>query len=311
MFLENGRLPLVLIALLTISCATSRPPIEQVATTESPVIVGDPNVILEYELPYGIGGAETLWLHLARPAKGEGPFPALLFFCGNGWGLFSAGRNQYVPAIKEYAAKGYVAVSVGTRGINIRKDDKVLYPFPAAVEDAKCAVRWLRANAGKYNIRADRIGVVGWSSGGTITLLLALTDPKDGFEGSGGNPEESSGIQAAVSIGGIVDCATGYAQDPDNKKALDLWLGGSPEDNPAGYKAASPITYVRSGTPPILIFQDEMDRYAPLSQAQALDARLTEVGSPHVLEIIPGMGHRNYWEAESIAAFLDKTLKKP
>ena len=106
-------------------------------------------------------------------------FPALVYIFGGGWGYYSANRRQCDNIIQTAASKGYVAVTVDYRLTNVKENGKTKFPFPNQLYDVKSAVRWLRANAEKYNINPDRIGVVGWSSGGHLALLVGLTDASD------------------------------------------------------------------------------------------------------------------------------------
>jgi hypothetical protein len=110
---------------------------------ETPQIgaVVPPGIAVETGVVYAKGGEEDLLLDLARPAEGTGPFPGLVFVHGAGW---SAGtRKDFAAQAISMAQQGYVCVAV-----DYRLAPK--YRFPAQMEDVKCAVRWLRANAEKY-----------------------------------------------------------------------------------------------------------------------------------------------------------------
>ena len=123
-------------------------------------------ILTERDLVYGRGGAENLKLDLAMPKDGAGPFPAIVFLHGEGWR--AGNRRQMSHFIEGVARMGWVGVTVEYRLVPAAR-------FPAQVEDCKAAVRWLRANAGKYRIRPDRIGVVGFSAGGHLASMLGVT----------------------------------------------------------------------------------------------------------------------------------------
>src|SRR4051812_45924664 len=106
-----------------------------------------PKVLQEADVVFAQGGGSSLRLDLARPAEG-GPFPAVVCLHGGGW--VSGDRRQMAQTIEVLARRGYVAVAPDYRLAPA-------HPFPAAVEDAKAAVRWLRANAAKYRIDRERI----------------------------------------------------------------------------------------------------------------------------------------------------------
>src|SRR5215510_9833699 len=147
---------------------------------------------VERDIVYGKGDQMDLQLNLAIP-KGKGPFPAVVCIHGGGW---YRGQRQDMDFMTELLARrGFVAATVSYRLVSTAR-------FPAQIEDCKAAVRWLRANAAKYHIDPDRIGAIGPSAGGHLACLLGVTEKKDGLEGSGGNPDHSSGVQAVVSFFG-------------------------------------------------------------------------------------------------------------
>jgi len=169
------------------------------------------DVIMERDIIYGKGGDVDLMLDLARPKKAKGRLPTLIYIHGGGWGyMLGFSKNSYTSSIREAAKKDYIAVTIEHRLISVKENGKVKYPFPAQVHDIKCAVRWLRANARKYKIDPNRIGVVGWDSGGHLALMLGLTDPSHMLEGECGNMEYSSRVQAVVSLAGITDLKSQY-----------------------------------------------------------------------------------------------------
>ena len=186
--------------------------------------------------------------------------------------------------------------------------------FPVQIHDAKAAVRWVRANAPKYHVNANRIGVTGGSAGGHLSLLVGLADASSGLEGNSGNPDQSSRVQAVVNFYGPTEMAACY------KKSSVAWifrlfLGGTPEEVPEQYKAASPITYVRKDAPPILTLHGDQDTLVPVEQAKMLDKKMTAAGASHTLIILRGQGHGFQGEADKKAwdatwEFFDRHLKQ-
>jgi acetyl esterase/lipase len=250
------------------------------------------DVIYERDIIYGKGGDVDLMLDLARPAKAEGRLPILIFIHGGGWGWYSgSSRNQYIRDIKEAALRGYIAVTIGHRLTSERENGKVKYNFPAQVHDVKCAVRWLRANARKYKIDPDRIGVVGWSSGGHLALMLGLTDQSDGLEGKCGDMKYSSRVQAVVSLAGVTDLKSQYVDTYNSRSYVKDFLGGIPEEMPERYAASSPIIYASKDDPPVLTIQGDDDPYVPLSQAELLDKKMNEAEASHTLIVVEDAGH--------------------
>src|SRR5207237_2680345 len=155
---------------------------------QKPPAVPD-TVTFEAAIEYTKPDNQRLQLNMARPKSGDGPFPAVL--CVHGGGFRAGKREGYDAQIVRLAEKGYVAVTV-----SYRLAPK--YPFPAAIHDTKAAVRWLRANAKKYNIDPNNIGVTGGSAGGTLAQMLDVTADVKEFEGDGGNAKESSAVKCVV-----------------------------------------------------------------------------------------------------------------
>jgi acetyl esterase/lipase len=264
---------------------------------------------------YGKGGDTNLKLDMARPQHEDGPRPAVIFIHGGGWA--TGHRWVHRRHIKSAAERGYVAVSISYRLMQFdrkkREATTAAPTFPAQVHDAKVAVRWLRANADKYNVDPNRIGAVGFSAGGHLALMLGLTDDSANLEGDGGHSDQSSRVQAVVNFFGPTEMAQCYSESK-----LDwlfrLFLDGTPDQVPDRYKASSPVTYVSPDDPPVLTIQGDRDVIVPVSQAHLLDAKLKEVGARHTLIVLKGQPHgfrgKHQEKAFQAAfAFLDKHLK--
>ncbi len=158
------------------------------------------DIVFEEGLEYSAVGGRQL-LDIARPKTGDGPFPAVVCIHGGG---FRAGSRERYRSIAYYLAQhGYVAATIDYR-LSPR------HQFPAAVEDSKAAVRYLRANAARFNLDPDRIGATGGSAGGHLVLMLGVTGGVAEFEGSGPNQEFSSAVQAVVNQFGPTDLTASY-----------------------------------------------------------------------------------------------------
>ena len=263
--------------------------------------------VLEQGLVFGKGGDLDLKLDLARPAQGKGPFPGLVWVFGGGWGYFNAARAQC--PIRTAAEQGFVAVTVDYRLTSARDAaGKVRYPFPAQIQDVKCAIRWLRAHAGQYHVDPERIGIVGWSSGGHLALLAGLAEAADGLEGDGGQPGVSSRVKAVVCSAGMVD-AVSFHQHTNVPLRVELLLGGPPDAAPAAYRAASPLSYVRKTNPPVLFLQGDQDSSCPPAQAQMLKDGMDAAGADCTVIIEKGKGHQDFYTEPALWQFLDKHLK--
>jgi len=263
--------------------------------------------ILERDITFATADGIDLKLDLCRPSTGTGPFPALIYIPGAGWGFYpESSKANCARVISEAASRGYIAVAVEHRRLAFDWDTrKPKHRFPEQVHDVKCAVRWLRANSENYHVDSERIGAVGFSSGGHLALMLALTDKSDGLEGDCGDMTYSSRIQAAVSSAGSTELVSRYSQEP---VLIAAFLGDSPEKIPDVYAKASPQTYVTKDDPPILLIHGDVDEQVSLQQAELLDAKLTEMGVPHTLVIKKGYLHIALWHENEVWEFLDDNL---
>lgn len=276
---------------------------------------GNDKVVIEENITYGKAGDTELKLDLARP-EGDGPFPAIVFIHGGGW--YQGNRQGYRGQIQEAAKRGYVASTISYRLMKFdesKKETTTATPiFPAQIHDAKAAIRWVRANAEKYHVDPNRIGVTGGSAGGHLSLLVGLTDPSSNLEGDSGNPDQSSRVQAVVNVFGPTDMAFCYEKS-SVAWIFRLFMGGTPSEVPETYKAASPITYVSKDDPPVLTLHGDKDALVPVEQARALDEKVKSVGASHTLIMFEGQGHgfggeynKNAWDATW--EFFDRHLKQ-
>lgn len=256
----------------------------------------------ERDLVYGTASGVEMKLNLARPA-GEGARPAVVILAGGGWK--GDGRKDLMDKYtQEFGRRGYVAATVDTRST-----PKFL--FPSQVEDAKCAVRFLRANASKYGIDPQKVGAVGFSAGGHLALMLGVLTKEDGFEGEGGWADQESRANAVVAFCGPANFVTA---NPSNGGNYEFFLGAKRKDDPELYRRASPITYVKKGSAPMLLIQGTADDMVPYTQATEMAAALTAAGVPGRVELLLGAGHRwggAEWNRslEQSFAFLDQQFK--
>ena len=185
-------------------------------------------------------------------------------------------------------------VLLNQRGIVVASIDYRLPPlsrWPAPIEDAKCAVRFLRAHARALGIDRGRIGAWGSSGGGTLACLLGLAGPEAGFD-HGQYADRSSGIQAVVDMFGPSDLTNLGDSAPFDRAIAWLGLGGSTGVR----RAASPVTYVPAdreavGGPPFLILHGTDDQDFPQRHSRELAQRLHAAGLPVQLVLVQGAGH--------------------
>jgi acetyl esterase/lipase/sugar lactone lactonase YvrE len=263
------------------------------------------SVIFDRGVEYTNPDGQHLKLDLARPKEGDGPFPAVL--CIHGGGFRAGSREGYDNLCIRLAERGYVAATV-----SYRLAPK--YQFPAAVHDVKAAVRWLRANATRYNIDPDRIGVTGGSAGGHLAQFLAVTGGAPEMEGNGGNAGFSSRVACVVNVYGPSDFTKSYGKSVDAAEALPLWLGGDLKTARSRHVMASPLTWAGPGTAPTLCIHGTDDKYVAHEQAVWLVDKLRASGVEAELLSLQGAGHGFKGDDarkadEALFAFFDRHLK--
>ena len=274
-----------------------------IAQTAAPNIPD--TVIAERDVEYSaVGGRQTL--DILRPRDGSAaPRAAILLVHGGG---FRAGSKEgYIPLAIKLAEHGYVAATANYR----------LAPrnqFPAAVHDVKAAVRFLRANAAKYNIDTGHIGTLGGSAGGHLVLMLGLTAGVEEFEGSGPNRDQSSAVQCVVDEYGPTDFTQSYSKSVDAAEVLPKFLGGDLDHERLNHIRSSPLNWVTPNAAPTLAIHGTADPYVAYEQSLWIVERLIAAGVPAELETISGAGH-GFKGADALRAderaiaWFDKYLK--
>jgi acetyl esterase/lipase len=247
---------------------------------KAPVVPAD--VTFESGIEYANPDGQHLQLDLARPKVGSGPFPTVL--CIHGGGFRAGNRESYDAQAIRLAQHGYVSAT-----ITYRLAPK--YPFPAAIHDTKAAVRWLRANAAKYSIDPNRIGVTGGSAGGHLAQFLSVTGDVKEFEGDGGNADRSSRVACVVNYYGPSDFTQSYGKSVDAAEVLPLFLGGNLETARTRHLWASPLYWVTPNAAPTLCIHGTDDKYVAHEQSVWLTDRLKAAGVEAELLTLKGAGH--------------------
>ncbi len=237
--------------------------------------------------------------------KAEQPRAAIVFVHGGGWRSGDKAGGVWSAYPIHFAQKGYVCISINYRLSQVA-------PFPACVEDCKCAVRWLRANAKKYHIDPNKIGAYGNSAGAHLVSMLGLVQKKDELEGDGPYRNQSSSVQAVCPAATPSDFTVWAKQQLGGKDRL---LEGAKESLDARAEKASPVSYARKDAPPFLIIHGTADRTVPVDQGKRLAEALTKAGAKHVtLKIYEAAGHGVFRQKEKetlpmLEKFFDKHLR--
>ena len=261
-------------------------------------------MVVENDIEYANPDNQHLQLNMARPS-GPGPFPAVI--CIHGGGFRAGDRQGYNGLIRQLAERGYVAVTV-----EYRLAPK--YPFPAAIFDVKASLRWMRANAEKYHVDPDRIGVTGGSAGGHLAQFLGVTADVKEFEGDEGNLDKSSRVACVVNYYGPSDFTKSYGKSVDAAEVLPLFLGGNLDQARQKHIISSPLYWVTPHAAPTLCVHGTKDTYVAYEQAVWLVDKLKAAGVEAELLTLEGAGHGfsgdNAKKAdEALFAFFDRHLK--
>jgi acetyl esterase/lipase len=262
------------------------------------------NIRAELDLPYADteNPRQRLDLYLPRAPKSDKPLPLVAFVHGGAW---QAGdkRTGYFSIAPLLETGDYACASIGYRLSGEAT-------WPAQIHDCKAAIRWLRANAAKYNLDPDRIGVMGNSAGGHLVAMLGVTGDVSPMEGSLGKfTSTSSRVRCVVDQFGTTDFSViRSATDGPVSKLLGVDVT---KDEQAA-RSSSPITYVSKDDPPFLFIHGKNDPVVPFSQSEILDAALTKIGVEATLVPVEGGGHGNFGTLavpERIRQFFDKHLR--
>lgn len=232
----------------------------------------------------------------------DGPKPAIVYYPGGGF--TTAVHDKYIQMRMALAKAGFVVAAVEYRTV----PDK----YPALINDAKSAVRYLRAHAKQFNIDPNRIGVIGDSAGGYVSQMMGTTNGEDEFN-VGEYTDYSSDVQAAVTIYGIsnlMNIGEGYPEtiqkvheSPAVTEALLLYgpafaefAGKSILSNPEKAMDASPLGHVKANMPPFLIMHGSADNLVSPVQSEQLYKALIEKGNKVDYVVVEGAGHGDiYW----------------
>jgi acetyl esterase/lipase len=239
---------------------------------------------VERNVVYGEADGVKLAMDIYLPRGTNGvAHPVLMYVHGGGWRMGDKEMLDLMAGPMELLRRGYVVASIDYR---LAPD----YKFPAMLEDAKCAVRFLRAHAQEFSLDAAHIGVMGDSAGGHLVALLGLTDARAGFEGAGWT-NVSSRVQAVVDLYGPSDFTLGPTNL--NTMAGRMFADAFGPTNAADsiIWRASPAAYISSNAPPFLIFHGSKDGLVNIKQSELLYERLRAAGAEAEFVVITNYAH--------------------
>lgn len=252
-------------------------------------------VQLREGLVYAVRGDLALALDLYLPGPTGKPAPLVVLVHGGGWA--SGERSNMAPLAARLAARGFAAATVSYRLSGQAR-------YPAAIDDVKEALRWLRANADGFGVDPARVAIAGGSAGGQIAALVGMTSP--------------DAVRAVVNIDGLSDFtseeARKYEDDPaKNPSAAGAWFGGRYAEKAALWRDASPIAHAGKDSPPVLFIVSGVPRFSVGREAMA--AKLAAHGVFTDTVALPGTPH-SFWlfdpwlapTVDAMSVFLERVL---
>ncbi len=248
-------------------------------------------ITIERDVRFGTGAGRDLHCNIHRPADQRGKQAALIFFHG---GAFIAGSKDSIDArVAAFAQHGYVCIAAEYRLATEAK-------WPAQINDAKACIRWTRANAGALSIDPGRIGVVGFSAGGLLSLVAAGAPDDDDLEGDGGNAGVSSKVATCLAYYPAINLSAEHPMTPEH--GADAFRTQS-----------NPNTHVSAGWPPTMLFHGTEDVTIPLESSIAFFEKLRAAQVPAEMHAIDGVPHafdRHPELAEACAMLGDLFLER-
>jgi acetyl esterase/lipase len=239
-------------------------------------------------------------LDIYMPADLKAPNPTLIYIHGGGW--VTGTKEAAVLQILPWLDMGWTVVNVEYR---LAKTSLA----PAAVEDCRCALRWVIRNAKQYNFDTNKIVLTGHSAGGHLSLITGMLTSSAGLDrqcpSPSGTPPASGSdepkVAAIINWYGITDVGDLF-EGPNAQGYAVAWMGSQPNRDEIA-KRVSPLTYVRSDLPPILTIHGDADPTVPYTHAVRLHQALEKAGVPNQLVTVPGGKHGNFPRPENERAY--------
>lgn len=226
--------------------------------------------------------------------------PGMIIIHGGGWATGDKGAAREQNIGKTLASHGYVCMSINYL-LQPKEGARI---WPRNVHDCKTAVRWLRAQADRFQLDTDHIGVIGGSAGGHLALLLGLTDKSAGLDPDGPYGDQSCAVQAVIDL---------YGPIADTPKWTATLLGETATPELAAQ--VTPLTHVDAQDPPVLVMHGTADTTVDVRDSEVMFEALKKISPKHQLVIVSGAPHSFHLQPKQqdlrsiVLGFLDQHLK--
>lgn len=249
----------------------------------------------EMDVVYAKPGGTEIKMDIFRPAAAIAP--AVVVIHGGAW--MSGSKKDVSGVAEELSKRGYVAAAIQYRLAPKHK-------WPTMIDDAQTAVRYLRANAAKYGLDPKRIGALGYSAGGHLSLLLGMRDTRDPNPAE--NPKESSRVSAVINFFGPTD----LTRTDDYPKSLDpvftMVLGKPRAQAAEELKDSSPMTHLTKDDAAVFTYQGLTDPLVNPNQSRILEAKLKELGILQETVYLEGVAHEVPMDKSAVKEAVDKAF---
>lgn len=260
-------------ALLSVACSQEQMAREAEARAKR---WGIPAVQITRDVVYAEYGQRRLKLDVYRPPdSGDRARPGIVVVRGGKWQQGDKEGFSYIAG--QLAMEGFVTASIEYRTTYEAR-------FPAAVDDVKAAVRWMRSHGAAYGINPRAIGAIGGSAGAHLVAMLGTT--------ASGTPSE---VQAVVAMGGAYDLEPRSDVGREFVDAVTEFLGAPLDAHAATVAAASPARHVTRGSAPLLLLHSKTDPVAPFGRAVEMEHSYRRAGAPVTLTAIDAPGLHGFW----------------
>ncbi len=251
------------------------------------------SIVIRKDLPYGEpappGARWDRKLDLYLPQDASGRTSAVVVIHGGGWVSQTRKDARERSICTDLASAGIAAASIDYTLVDL--DEPVRSPpaWPRMLFDCRDAVVFLRARAAEFGIDSERIGAIGGSAGGHLAAMLAVTAP-DVDTG----PAPGATVEAAVVLYGVGDLLHWIPRAGQARLAVaaaKIMFGGTPEEAPEAYAAASPLHYASPDSAPMLLIHGEADEIIAASESRWFVRGLERAGAEAELILVPGAPH--------------------